>query len=89
MEQQNSTRPDEPPRERFDLAEPIPQPDANDVIEGVTAALEAAVDLSKPHQTAARTLTLLTRLNAAVLGHVTPDECLLSLRRLMADWRTS
>ncbi len=73
-------------RERFDL-EPAPAPTVTDVIAGIAEALEQAVELAEPHQTAARTLTLLTRVQAAAGGHVTPDELLTSMRRLVAEWR--
>ncbi len=76
------------PLQRYDL-EPTPQPEASDIIEGVTAVLEVAVELAQPGRTAARTLTVLSRLMAAADGHVTPDELLASLRRLVQDWRSS
>jgi len=83
-------QPEHRPLQRHDLEpDPAPQPATSDVLEQVADALELAVDLSKPHQTAARCLTLLTRLNGAVDGHVTTEELLASLRRLMADWRAS
>jgi hypothetical protein len=77
-------------RERFDLEpEPATQPTITDVIEGIATALEAAVELAEPKLTAARCLTVQTRLAAMAAGHVTPDELLASLRRLAADWRAA
>jgi len=73
--------------ERFDL-EPEPQPDVADVIDGIAEALEVAVELAEPPRTAARCLTITTRLRAATAGHITPDELLGGLRRLVADWRS-
>jgi hypothetical protein len=74
---------------RHDLApEPVPQPDVSDVLEGIAAALEQAVDLVEAKRTAARCLTIQTRVQAAVNGHVTGDELLRSLDRLVQDWRS-
>ena len=73
--------------ERHDL-EPVPEPTVTDVLEGVATALQAAVELAEPMQTSARTLTLLTRVQAAASGHVTPDELLASLRRLTHGWQS-
>jgi hypothetical protein len=81
LDRQDSTR-----LERFD--EPPPEPTVIDVLEGVAAALQAAVELAEPKQTAARTLTLLTRVQAAAGGHMTPDEMLASLRRLTHGWHS-
>jgi hypothetical protein len=82
MAEQDSTAHDRPGRE------PAPQPTVPDVLEGIAVALEAACDLVEPKRTTARTLTILVRVRAAVNGHVTADELLSSLRRLMQDWRS-
>ena len=81
MDSQDSTR-----LERFD--EPTPQPSTQDVLEGIAEALKAAVELAEPMQTSARTLTLLTRIQAAADGHVDGDELLRSLRRLTRGWQS-
>jgi hypothetical protein len=79
-----------PVRERYDLEpEPEPEPTVADVLEGVAAALEAAVDLAAPALTTARVRTILTRVQSASRGHVTADELLTALRRLVQDWRAS
>jgi hypothetical protein len=66
--------------------EPDPEPTVTDVLEGIGGALDAAVDLASPRQTAARCLTISGRVQVAVAGHITPDELLGALRRLVADW---
>jgi hypothetical protein len=81
MDEQDSTA-----RERYDL-EPIPEPTVQDVLQGIADALEAAVELAEPARTAARTLTITTRVRAAADGHMTADELLLSLDRLIQDWQ--
>ncbi len=82
MAGQDSTTP-----QRFDL-EPDPQPAISDILEGVAVALQAAVELAEPMQTSARTLTLLTRVQAAASGHIDTDELLASLRRLTRGWQS-
>lgn len=74
-------------RERYDF-EPTPQPTITDVLEGIAAALQAAVELAEPMQTSARCLTLLTRVQAAASGHIDVDELLRSLQRLTLGWRS-
>ncbi len=77
-------------RERFDLApEPDPSPTVTDVLGGIAGALEAACELAEPKLTAARALTITTRIQAAARGHLDADELLTGLRRLVADWRAS
>jgi len=71
-------------RQRFD--EPPPEPTVADVLEGIAAALELACELAEPKRTAARCLTIQTRIAAAGNGHLTADELLASLRRLGGEW---
>jgi hypothetical protein len=66
----------------------VPEPAVTDVLEGIHEALDAAVDLAAPARTAARCLTIQARIAAAARGHVTADEMLSALRRLVADWAT-
>jgi mannose/cellobiose epimerase-like protein (N-acyl-D-glucosamine 2-epimerase family) len=75
------------PLQRHDL-EPELQPTTADVIEAITEALDAAVELAEPQQTAARCLTILTRMQAASNGHIDANELLTALRRLVADWQS-
>jgi hypothetical protein len=83
--QQHST-----PRERFDLEpEPAPEPQALDVIEGITEALTAAIERAEPQRTTARCSTILARLKATTGGYVDPDELLTALRLEVQSWRQS
>jgi hypothetical protein len=73
----------------LDSSNRSPQPTVTDVIEGLAAALAVAVELAEPQRTAARCLTIQTRMQVAADGSITPDELLGCLRWLVADWRAS
>jgi hypothetical protein len=76
------------PLQRHDLEpEPVPQPTVTDVLEDIAAALDRAVDLAAPALTTARVRTIQARVQAASRGHVTADELLMALRRLVQDWQ--
>jgi hypothetical protein len=69
--------------------ESVPSPTVPDVLEGIAAVLDDAVELAEPRRTTARCLTIAARVQAAANGHVDADELLTSLRRLQSDWRAS
>lgn len=79
-----------PVLQRYDLdPEPALQPTVTDVLEGVGAALEAAVEPAEPQRTAARTMSVLHCVQAASSRQDGAAELLVSLNRLTQDWRAS